>query len=709
MEDQNLSEDELELFKAAKNGDKSKVQELLDKDINVMCWKHPSLLMVAFEYEEENDLTEMIINYLYHKLRDVASADDQETVDSIVGHLMSEIKYEADRVENAGDDDKIENLDLAIDIIAEELIKIHAEYEDAIESALVKAAKEGDGPDHACFNKWPLLIAAGCGFAKCVSQVWNILEDDEDGEVIYETDLFGNNCLLRAIEEKQRGVVKVILKMDNKEAIFRLMKLCFYGKRSIFGLTYSTPLRMLIKYMPDMAKLFLDLCVQKKGTKKTKYMHKYIDDHEWATEQLSKSDQDKSESVWAKVKKLFQSNRPQPENHVLNCIVENDRLKLLKHPLISKWIEQKWKSAQVIYVLLFILYSCFISFLTAYSLITPNPALTSICNNTSFDFYDTFDVPPNSTINLNCTYQFGGAIIIIILAGLHLMFEIMQVVQHRLHYFRDWENYLELFIFTGSIVFTSNFERQCHCIDESRWQLGAFVLFCGWLNFIVLLKDYPTIGAPINLLFNICYKYIKLVYLPILLMISFALPFYMVFVINDNGMNSIDRFSRPSWSLLSYWVGQTGDTGFSDVFLGAPLPYIPTAVILFVIFLIVVPVLFNNMLIGLAVGDVSAAYEQADLNTIASQVKYIIYVDDAFPMLKVHLKELEDGVTGCKCPDLPKMFQGSGKHDDTDADTEDTVGKEDLLALEDKVMKELDGVNEKLDNLHNILKAIQKR
>ena len=61
--------------------------------------------------------------------------------------------------------------------------------------------------------------------------------------------------------------------------------------------------------------------------------------------------------------------------------------------------------------------------------------------------------------------------------------------------------------------------------------------------------------------------------------------------------NSINRFSTPSWSLLSYWVAQTGDTGFSDVFLGAPLPYIPTAAILFVIFLIVVPVLFNNMLV----------------------------------------------------------------------------------------------------------------
>ena len=92
------------------------------RDINVMCCKHPSPLMVAFEYEEENDVTEMIIKHLYHKLRDAASADDQKTVDSIVGHLMSEIKYEADRVENAGNDDKIENLDIAIDNIAEVIL-----------------------------------------------------------------------------------------------------------------------------------------------------------------------------------------------------------------------------------------------------------------------------------------------------------------------------------------------------------------------------------------------------------------------------------------------------------------------------------------------------------------------------------------------------------------------------------------------------------
>ena len=55
---------------------------------------------------------------------------------------------------------------------------------------------------------------------------------------------------------------------------------------------------------------------------------------------------------------------------------------------------------------------------------------------------------------------------------------------------------------------------------------------------MILLKDYPTFRAPIKLLLTIWYKYIRLVYLPILLLISFALPFYMVFVINVNGMVS---------------------------------------------------------------------------------------------------------------------------------------------------------------------------
>ena len=41
-------------------------------------------------------------------------------------------------------------------------------------------------------------------------------------------------------------------------------------------------------------------------------------------------------------------------------------------------------------------------------------------------------------------------------------------------------------------------------------------------------------------------------------------------------------------------------------------------------------------------------------------------------------------------------------------DTDDTVGKEDIWALEDKVMKELDDINKRLDKrLDEILRNIQ--
>ena len=57
-------------------------------------------------------------------------------------------------------------------------------------------------------------------------------------------------------------MVKAILKMDDKETIFKLMEKTENYRTSIFGATYDTPLRMLIKHMPGIAVPFV-----------RKYMH----------------------------------------------------------------------------------------------------------------------------------------------------------------------------------------------------------------------------------------------------------------------------------------------------------------------------------------------------------------------------------------------------------------------------------------------------
>lgn len=55
-----------------------------------------------------------------------------------------------------------------------------------------------------------------------------------------------------------REVVKVILKMEDIEAVMHLMKVYLEKKKTIFGYMYETPLRMLIKTMPGSTSAYLN-------------------------------------------------------------------------------------------------------------------------------------------------------------------------------------------------------------------------------------------------------------------------------------------------------------------------------------------------------------------------------------------------------------------------------------------------------------------
>ena len=176
-------------------------------------------------------------------------------------------------------------------------------------------------------------------------------------------------------------------------------------------------------------------------------------------------------------------------------------------------------------------------------------------------------------------------------------------------------------------MFASNV---CTC-DSNIWQLGALVVALAWINLLFLLRCVPSIGAPINLYIKIISSYVKLIYLPILLVGTFGFPFYMLFIRDAQGVVSecsylhvfdlivcispfltstpasyaqiaaggkLTSFVLPSWALLRTLHATTGDTGFEEIFMNAPLPYQVMGFALFVAFLILVLVLFNNLLVS---------------------------------------------------------------------------------------------------------------
>ena len=94
----------------------------------------------------------------------------------------------------------------------------------------------------------------------------------------------------------------------------------------------------------------------------------------------------------------------------------------------------------------------------------------------------------------------------------------------------DLENYLELLLIFSTFTFaTAGQSEGCFCLESYAWQFGALAVFLAWIDLVLHLKKLPITAIPISILQNIVVTFLKLVYLPIILIIAFAIPFYMLF------------------------------------------------------------------------------------------------------------------------------------------------------------------------------------
>ena len=102
---------------------------------------------------------------------------------------------------------------------------------------------------------------------------------------------------------------------------------------------------------------------------------------------------------------------------------------------------------------------------------------------------------------------------------------------------REWENYIKIPLYLACIVFVFPVAHEHWCFPKWRWAFGAISLFLAWLNSITVLINVPwfSIGQTIKMLYNVYSKFIELIYLPILLVLTFGFTFYMLLVYNGTG------------------------------------------------------------------------------------------------------------------------------------------------------------------------------
>ena len=126
-------------------------------------------------------------------------------------------------------------------------------------------------------------------------------------------------------------------------------------------------------------------------------------------------------------------------------------------------------------------------------------------------------------------FLYFTASIVILFALCRLVLELAQIIVLRLNYVRDWINWMEVLLFVFSIIFVWVFNTECACTLIWQWQIGALSVFLAWITLIVFISKFPLVGLYVLMFVKIFYTFLKVVILSILLVIAFALTFYMAF------------------------------------------------------------------------------------------------------------------------------------------------------------------------------------
>ena len=99
----------------------------------------------------------------------------------------------------------------------------------------------------------------------------------------------------------------------------------------------------------------------------------------------------------------------------------------------------------------------------------------------------------------------------------------------KLNYFISLVNWMELTLYILSIIFVLVFHDKCLCPFRWQWQIGIVAVFLAWINLMIFFSKFPLTGVYVLMFTTICYTFLKILVLSLLLVIAFALTFFLIF------------------------------------------------------------------------------------------------------------------------------------------------------------------------------------
>ena len=136
-----------------------------------------------------------------------------------------------------------------------------------------------------------------------------------------------------------------------------------------------------------------------------------------------------------------------------------------------------------------------------------------------------------------------------------------------------------------------------------------------WLNLLSLIRKMPFFGIYVVMFTDVFRTFLKVSGVVLLFIISFSLGFYAL-------LENQPYFSLWSLSLIKTFVMSIGELEYDNMFFDNLdiVHYKWTTRAFFVAFVLVMPIIIMNLLVGLAVDDIKTVQENAILKRLAMQV-----------------------------------------------------------------------------------------
>ena len=281
---------------------------------------------------------------------------------------------------------------------------------------------------------------------------------------------------------------------------------------------------------------------------------------------------------------------------------------LLNHPVITTFLWLKWKKLGYIYNINLAFFLAF--FLTMIFYIFTNFQSLNDCQTGSA-----------APIALHYTA--------IVFLSILCSREVFQLVLNPTRYIGSPSNWVDILLIGLTSHITIFSSPDCSVQQHQRRHSAAFIIILSCYECVTMLGRHPrwaTANTYVVMLYKVLQTFIQFLAWYSVFIVAFAMGFYILLHDEDHQkQQQQDKyifFDSLDLSLIKTFTMFVGELEFGDLPIKSRIGYL--FLLVFVFFIVVV---LMNLLNGLAVNDIAAIREEAQVHTYKTQVEILSYIE----------------------------------------------------------------------------------